>query len=247
MGSLKAAYINEMYKISKKKKIIVSAILYLGVIAIAGLISVTMNNFMGIRLTGSGDFSVLLLSVLNSTLIPLFTAFICIDMFNGEFHANTIKFTLTRPASRFKIYLAKALAAATFILLNLLFVFLSSMLVSLFINGMHINIFKTLAAYLAAFLPLMVFALLVILISNIAKGSASAFMISILLFLAMMAAGLFFSNYQSFFFTSMFDWYNLFMGSYISIHKIIRVLLILCGSGLMLFAGGYYLFEKKDF
>ena len=60
-----------------------------------------------------------MLSVLNYTLIPLFTAFICIDVFGGEFTDNAINKPY-RSTSRYKIFIAKILAISTFIIADLL-------------------------------------------------------------------------------------------------------------------------------
>ncbi len=246
MSSLKSAYCNELYKISKKKKIIVAAILSIAAILLAGVIVSSINNFMGIRVTGKTEFAIMVLSVLSRTLIPLFTAFICIDMFGGELADGTIKFTLTRPVTRLKVYLSKMLAVATFILANLLFVMVVSLIISLFVNGGNVGFLHVIVAYVASFFPLFVFALLVMLISNIVRGTTSAFMLTILVYLVFLGLQFGFSGYQSFFFTSMFDWYNLFLGSFINWQKIFRVLLIFAGFGLMLFGAGYYLFERKQ-
>ena len=244
MSSLKAAYLNELYKISKKKKIIVAAILSIAAIIVAGLIVSSINNFMGIRM--SGTFSIMVLSVLNHTLIPLFTAFLCIDMFGGEFLDGTIKFTLTRPVTRLKVYLSKMLAVGTFILANLLFIMVLSFIFSLFVKGGGAGFFQIMLAHIASFFPLFVFALLVMVISNIVRGTTGAFLLTILIYLVFLGMQIGFSGYQSFFFTSLFDWYTLFLGSYINWNKIFRVLLIFIGFGTMLFGAGYYLFEKKQ-
>lgn len=246
MSNLKAAYLNEMFKLSKKKKLAVAAILSVFAVALALLIALSVNNFMGIRITGAGEFSVLVLQVLSYTLIPLFTAFVCIDMFCGEVGDETIKLTLTRPVSRFKIYVAKALAAASFVLANLIFVMLLSLIASVFIGPSAMSIGHVIGSYLGAFLPLMVFALMVMLVSNIVRGSTSAFFISIVIFLAFLGLQLIFPAYESFFYTSAFGWYTLFWGSFINLSKIIRILLILLGYGTAFFAAGYYLFERKQ-
>jgi len=246
MQALKAVYINELYKISKKKKVVVSFILTLAAVIIAAIIAFCLNSFAGIRVTGSSEFSLLVLSVLSYTLIPLFTAFICIDMFGGEFVEQTMKLTLTRPASRFKVFTGKVLAAASFIIANLLMVMILSVTASFFINGTSFNILKIILSYVLAFFPIFVFALMVILITNCTKGTTSAFMLSVLVFLLFTGLGIAFPYYKSFLFTSLFDWYKLFLGSYINIYKIIRNFFILCGYCIMLFGLGYYLFEKKD-
>ena len=246
MQSLKGAYINEIFKISKKKKITVALILSVVSVIIAAIAVYFLNNFAGIRITGSSDFSIMVMSVLSYTLFPLFAAFISIDMFAGEFADGTIKLTLTSPAPRFKVFLGKVLAIASFILVNLMFVMVLSSVVSIFINGGIANLLRVFASYLMVFFPILIFALVVVLISNIAKGTTSAFMLSILVFLVFNGLGLVFPYFKSLLFTSTFDWYRLILGSYINISKVLRVFLILLGYGIMLFAASYYLFEKRE-
>ena len=247
MTTYRASYINELYKMKKKKKINIALILFTLAVVFAAIIVYSLNNIAGIKVTGSSEFSILVLSVLSYTLIPLFTAFICIDMFSGEFANHTIKLTLTRPASRLKIFTAKILAAATFIISNLMFVMVLSFVISFFIKGTTMSILKIITAYIAVFLPLFIFALLVIVIANITKGSTSAFMLSILVFLVFNGLEIIFPHFKSFLFTSSFDWYGLFLGSYINYSKIFRVFFILSGYAIMLFGIGFYLFDKKDF
>lgn len=246
MEILKAVYINEIFKMSKKKKITVALIFSFVSVILAAILVYSLNNFAGIRVTGSSEFPIMVLTILSYSIFPLFATFICIDMFAGEFVDHTIKFTLTGPASRIKVFLGKILAISTFIIGNLGFVMVISVVSSLFINSSLRNLLKVLIAYIMAFMPIFIFALVVILICNIAKGTTSAFMFSIFIFLVFNGLGLAFPQMKSLLFTSAFDWYRLILGSYINYSKILRVFLILLGYGIMLIAGGYYLFEKKD-
>lgn len=246
MQSLKAVYINEIFKISKKKKITVTLILSVVSVIIAAIAVYFLNNFAGIRITGSSDFSIMVMSVLSYTLFPLFTAFISIDMFAGEFADQTIKLTLTSPAPRFKVFLGKVLAIASFILANLIFVMVLSSLVSIFLNRGIPNLIIVFISHIMVFLPLFIFALVVVFISNIAKGTTSAFMLSILVFLLFNGLALVFPYFKSLLFTSTFDWYRLILGSYINLSKVLRIFLILLGYGIMLFTASYYLFEKRE-
>ncbi len=246
MSSLKAAYLNELYKISKRKKIVVAAILSVAAIGIAGLIVSSLKNFAGINVVGSSEFAILVLSVLNYTLLPLFTAFICIDMFSSEFVEQTIKMTLTRPVSRFLVYLSKVLAAATFILANLLFVMLLSLILSVMIGGSQLSLSDVIGAYLSSFFPLMVLALMVMFIANLTRGTVSAFMLSVLVYIVFLGLGFFWPNAESFFFTSTLDWYILFTGTFVNVQKIFRLSLILLGYGIALFSAGYALFDRRQ-
>ena len=58
MNRFRAAYINELYKLSKKKKITVAAILSVAAVCIGGLIVLGVNNFIGINVTGKSEFGV---------------------------------------------------------------------------------------------------------------------------------------------------------------------------------------------
>ena len=246
METLKAVYINELFKISKRKKITVGLIFSVLSVMVLAMMVYLVNNFAGIRVTGSSEFSIMVLTILSYTLFPLFTAFICIDMFAGEFSDHTIKFTLTGPASRMKVFFGKILAAATFLMGNLAFVMVLSLISSWFINKSIPNILKVLVSYIMAFMPIFIFALVVVLISNMARGTTSTFMLSIALFLLLNGLSVFLPQIQSFLFTSTFNWYRLILGSYINYSKIFRIFLILLGYGIMLSAAGYYFFEKKD-
>lgn len=246
METFKAVYINEMFKISKKKKIAVSLIFSLLSVIVAAIVVYFLNNFAGIRITGSSDFSIMVLTALSYTLFPLFTTFICIDIFAGEFGDGTIKFTLTGLAPRFKVFLGKMIAIATFIMANLIVVMILCLVASIFINSNAPNILKIVLTYIMAFFPQLIFALVVVFLSNIFKGTTSVFMLSILVFLAFNGFGMIFPSFKSFLFTSAFDWYTLILGSYINFGKILRVFLILLGYGIMLSTASYCFFEKRD-
>ncbi len=108
-------------------------------------------------MTGSSEFSIMVLTILSYSIFPLFTTFICIDMFAGEFADHTIKFTLTGPASRIKVFLGKIFTVATFIIGNLVFVMVLSVVASLFINRNIPNLFKIIISYIMAFMPIFIF------------------------------------------------------------------------------------------
>ena len=242
MNALKTAYKNEMFKISKKKKIIVAMSLCIAAAVGIGMIFSGINYLFGVKISAKGNFAMTMLPFLQYTLIPLFTAFICIDMFSGEYTNETIKLTLTRPVSRFKVYLSKVLAAATFIALFLLFALVLTTAISLFTDGFSLNVLKAVPAYIMAFVPLFIFALMVMIVSNFSRGSAGAFLLSIVIFIAFKVLEFVIPAYDSFLFTSHFDWYRL-----VSFYKIVRVFFIYLGYGILFFSFGCFLFERKSF
>jgi ABC-2 type transport system permease protein len=84
------------------------------------------------------------------------------------------------------------------------------------------------------------------LLSNIFRGGLAVFFLSIIVFIGFNFLGIVFSNYSSFFITSMFNWYTLWISETVNVFKIFRQILIMSGCGIMLFTAGYYLFDRKD-
>ncbi|NMA69427.1 MAG: ABC transporter permease [Desulfitobacterium sp.] len=250
MAVFQAALINELEKLYKKRKVMVAMILSILLIVIGQLLILGVRTGLGIRGAGSAEFPLLVLSVAVNTILPLFTALVAIDSFSGEFSQNTMRITLTRPVSRFKVFTAKVVAIGLFILAILAFLFVFSLLAGLIFNVKSttlIGIFKTILAYGVSFFPMLVFALGVILLANILKSGISVFFLSVLFFILFKAVELLFVSYSGIILTSYFDWYNLWLANSFPFLKIFRELLMMLGYGIMFFTGAYYLFDKKEF
>lgn len=249
MAGFKAAFMNEAVKLLKKKKMMAAAILSILAVMIGQIAVTTIKHGLGLRVVGSVEFPIVVLSFIAYTLLPLFAIFVAIDMFNGESSSNTMKITLLRPVSRFGVFSAKVLNLALFIAGNLLFVMVLSLLAGFIFNPSSaslLGIVKVFVSYGLTFFPVFVFALIVVLLSNLIQGGLAVFFLSILVFIGFNFLGIVFSSYSSFFITSMFDWYTLWISESINFFKIFRQILIMSGCGIMLFTTGYYLFDSKD-
>lgn len=249
MAGFKAAVTVEMYKLIKKKKIFVAVVLSIIAVIIGQAALLAIKGGLGLKVAGSAEFPIVVLTIFMYTILPLFTAMIAIDMFSGEFSSNTMKITLTRPVSRFGIYSAKVLNIALFIMANLIFIMLLATTAGLIFNraaSEPISFGKVLISYLTAFLPVFILSLFVVMLSNILKGGLSVFFLSVLTFIGLNFLEVAFSRYSSFFITSMFGWYRLWISDAPNVFKIFRQFLIMSGCGIMFFTAGYYLFEKKD-
>ncbi|KGK90008.1 membrane protein [Desulfosporosinus sp. HMP52] len=250
MAVFQAALLNEIEKLYRKKKVLVAILLSLAVIVIGQLVIVGVRSGFGLRGTGSVEFPMLVLSVVVNTILPLFTALVTIDSFSGEFSQNSMRITLTRPISRFKIYTAKITSIVLFILGALLLLLVFSMLAGFIFNANSASfdsLGRTVFSYLVSILPMTVLALGIVLLANIFRSGIAVFFISILIFLAFKVLGLLFSQYSSLFLTTQLDWYNLFLVNSFPLAKIARQFLIMLGSGIMLFSAGFYIFDKKEF
>ena len=246
MQSFNAVFINELEKLIKRKKFISAAIISFISIIIGQLIVVAVKHFSGINVAGASVFPTFVLSVFSYTIIPLFGIFVAVDLFAGEFSSNTMKLTLSRPVSRFKIFTAKIASLAVFIASHLIFVMLVSMLSSLIVSGLKFNFLTVLMAYTANFFPIFVFILLSALLSNILKGATSVFMLSIFAYLVLLALGIVFSSLSSLFIVPLFGWFTMFIGGFINIWKILRTFVIILSMGAILFSAGYFIFEKRS-
>lgn len=250
MAVFQAALINEIEKLYKKKKALVAILLSLAVIVIGQLAIVGVRSGFGLRGAGSVEFPMLVLSVVVNTIMPLFTALVAIDSFSGEFSQNSMRITLTRPVSRFKVFSAKISAIVLFILATLLLLLIFSMVAGFIFNTNSAtldSVARTVFSYILSLLPMVVLALGIVLLANFFKSGTSVFFVSILVFIVLKVLGVLFSQYSSLFITTQLDWYNLFLVNSFPVWKIIRQFLIMLGSGIMLFTAGFYLFDKKEF
>lgn len=250
MVEFKAALINELEKLYKKKKVLVAASVSLIFIILGQLSIIVLRSGFGVRGTSSIEFPILVLSVVVNTILPLFTALVTIDSFSGEFAQNTMKIAITRPVTRLKFFTAKITAVILFIFVNLLFVMLFSTVTGFIFNSNSytlLGIIRILVSYLVTLLPMLVFSLLIVLLTNILRSGISVFFVSILIFIVFKALGIVFSSYSGLFFTSMMNWYTLWIMDSISFMKIFRQFMMMCSYVILLFTGSYYLFDKKDF
>lgn len=249
MDVYKAVVINEIEKILKRKKAVVIIIISFLAIIIGQLIVIGTRSGWGLGVVGGAQFPLLVLDVFNNSILPLFTALAAIDMFTGEFSHNTMKITLTVPASRFKVYLGKITAIAFFILANLLIIMLLGLLMGIIFNpsnGVIAEIPKIIAAYIVSALPMLSLALVIVLFANLLKSSTSVFFIAILVFLACKVLGIVFPKYSTLFITSLLDWYKLWIASSLPFFKLLREFLMMAGYAIIFFTAGFYLFEKKN-
>lgn len=248
MDGLKATYQNELFKIRKKKKLIAGGILSIIAVLIGQVSTTLVNQNLGLLVVNSTDLPLIVLNVMMYSIFPLFVTFLTIDMFNSEYNTNTMKLVLTKPTSRFSIFTAKFLALLTIIALNIVFVMLLSLIIGIAFNFStvtFIGIVRSIIAYIVSIVPLVVFALFVIILANLVKSGNTVFFLTILSFVLLYVIGLLFHPASSFLFTSMFDWYRLWISDSLHFFKLLRMSLIMIGCSIMLYSIGYSLFERK--
>ena len=249
MESLKASLFIEAEKMYRKKKVRIVIILSVAVIAFVQLISSVIRSGLGILWNTSSVFPITVLSVISSTILPLFTALIIIDAFTGEFSHNTMKLSVTRPVSRFKIYLSKLVATALFVLFNLMIVMVLSTIVGVLFNSASmdlIGLVRIFLSYLVTLVPIMAFAVVIAFLANVFKSSAIVFFISILIFIASSVLSVLFPEGSGALLTSALDWYKLWIADSLPVGRILIQLALMAGYILIFFTAGYNRFDKRD-
>lgn len=250
MEEFKAATINELEKLYKKKKLLISGIISLIFIIIGQFAVLGVRNGFGIRGASSSEFPLLVLSLIVNTILPLFTALVTIDSFSSEFSHNTMKISITRPISRFKFFSAKILSIIVFISLNLLFVMVFSTVIGAICNSnsfTFLEILKVPLCYIVTIFPMIILSLFITILANTFKSGTSTFFLSVLIFIAFKVLEVILLKYSGIFFTSMFSWYNLWIIDGFPLMTIFRQFLLMLSYGILFFTFGYYLFDKKEF
>lgn len=250
MVRIKAALINELEKLYKNKKILVSSLLSLIFIILGQVFILILRNNFGIRGVSSTEFPMLVLSIFTNTLLPLFIAFITIDSFCGEYSNNTMKLCLTRPISRLKLFIVKITSIVIFIFLTLMIMMVFSTILGLIFNANSFtfeNIIKIIISYIVTLLPMTILCLMIILFTNIFENGIAVFFLSVLIFIVFKILAIFFPSYSGILFTSIMGWHTLWIMDNIPFIKIFHNFMMMLSYGIILFTITYYIFDKKDF
>ncbi len=250
MVEFKASLKNEIEKLYKRKKVLVAVIISLIFIIVGQLSMVALRSGFGLRGVSSMEFPILVLSVVVNTILPLFTALVTIESFSGEFSQNTMKIAITRPISRLKFFTSKLIAIMIFILANLLFVMIFSILAGLLFNANSFtlgSIFKIFISYIVTLIPMVILSIIIAFFANIIRSGIGVFFLSIFVFVTFKGIGLVFYRYSGMFITSLMSWYTLFIMETIPVFKIFLQFMMMLSYGIIFFTAGYYLFDKKEF
>ncbi|OPH52084.1 hypothetical protein BC351_33535 [Paenibacillus ferrarius] len=248
MPSLTANVWNETIKMAAKKKTIFFLAVTLLMPVLAGLLLARFQSGIGIGAIASQDFPILMLGLLTSIFLPLFVFMGAADVFSGEMGDRTMKNTLTRPITRFKVFASKQIALSVYIALFLVAGLAASVISALFFQnfGGFDTVVKWFLAYGAAFVPLLVLSIVAVFLAQFFSSSSSALTVSILLYLAFKVAAFFIPQIATYSPTAYMDWHMLWIGSQIAIGKISTIFMFLAACSILFFTAGFYLFDKKE-
>ncbi|MEW9702161.1 ABC transporter permease subunit [Paenibacillus sp. SI8] len=248
MHSLTANVWNETIKITAKKKTLFFLAATLLLPVLAGVLLSRFQIGIGIGAIASQDFPIVMLGLFTSIFLPLFVFMGAADVFSGEMGDRTMKITLTRPITRFKVFASKQIALSLYIALYLIAGLLASILSALFFQhfGGFGTVINWILAYASAFVPLLVLSITAVCMSQFFSSSSSALTVSILLYLAFKVAAFFIPQIATYSPTAYTDWHMLWIGSSMAIGKISSIFMFLIACSILFFTAGFYLFDKKE-
>ena len=249
MTAFKAAYTNELIKMRRKSKLVTGAVLSLAAALLWQLALSLVGSGIGVKLGDATGFALSVLGFYTTTLLPLFAVFVVIDSFNGEYAANTMKQTLTRPLARLGIFSSKVCAIATYVLASLALMMLVTTCIG-FVGSPQtfslLNLWRILVAYAVTWLPVMVFMLLVVLLAQLSPNGILTFFLAVFTFIGLHAMRLFFPQLSNMLIVPLFDWYVGWIASSSNIAALLRQTVLLISSGLIFFGLGCRMFERKE-
>lgn len=247
MKKFTACFINEFQKLTHRKKYLVFLLIGIGICILnilSKMLVARISSGMVNLTTANSSMSTFTLFI--EYYIPLVTMMAVCDLFSTEYQDLTIKATLTRPITRFKIYLGKVCAVTALAVIYLAVIFVAANALELMINRRLSRLGYALGAYLMDIIPLFLVILLSALINQLGKGGTLAMFLCIVIYLALKIAGIFIPNLSGLLFTGYMQWHKLWLGHMLPPRAMISKVALLVGYGLIFFSGGYYLFLKRE-
>ena len=247
-----AAYLNETDKLIRRKKYIV--FLVIGVI-ICMLWAILGNIASGLIRQHGGIFVVLtptpmgILPFFLQILLPLLIFMGVTDLITTEGAEHTMKAMICRPVERWKLYAAKLLAVMSYVTLYLACVFIISAVLNQ-VLGRALNmdaLMRALASYVLTIPTLAVLAAFAAFVALLGRSGSLIMFLLIAMYLAMSILPIFFPILSELLFTSYLGWYRLWIGVLPGASRLLHMLVIVVGYGVVFFMAGSLIFDRKEY
>lgn len=253
MKLLLSATINEWVKLTTRKK----TLLFLFMTALLpflGLYVVTrMQSGLGITGITAADYPLTYLTLLAKYMLPLHLFMMAADLYAGEAGDRTLRATIVRPISRFKIYASKQLAMFALLLAHLAVGAASSIAAAIFLpaargSSYASGLLDAVSAYAAAAVPLFVLSVIAAYVAQLFRNATGALAVSIVLYGAAMLLAVIFPAAASYSPTTYMDWHTFLVGNGVAMSAggVMTVFSFLLGCGIVFYTAGLYQFDNKE-
>ena len=247
---------NELIKSFSKKKFYVFMIIVILLELLPWLQSLLGELHMVVN---GQNLSVIMLSGVAGSIIPLFIILSLADMITDEYSSGTLKLSLIHPVTRTQLLIAKIFSLVIIITVLLVFAIATGYIVGTFIFGWgdafvfqgndystFEGILITLGIYAASILPLTIFILLLTLLSLQFTSSGITVGVGIGLMVTMDMFGQVFSSLRPYLLTTYFQKFPMIIISGNYGGDLAAALLILLVYGITSYSISIYQFNKRD-
>lgn len=188
-----------------------------------------------------------MLGFVTDIIIPLIVFMAVTDLFASEVQEDTLKASLMRPLTRFKVMTSKSLAVFILSCAVMLVMFIACLVMQI-VSGNSLSIVpQSLAAYLIDMIPIISLVAMALLINMISKSPTLAMLLCIVFYIFFKYLNLYVSPLGQMVFTAYTQWHKIWIGSLLPVGALMAKAGILFGSVLILYTLSYIMFDSKDY
>ncbi len=180
-------------------------------------------------------------------LVPLVVFMAVTDLFASEVQEDTLKASLMRPLTRFKVMTSKSLAAFVLGCGVILVMFAVCLVIQIISGNSLASVPATFMAYVIDMIPVFSLVAMALLINMIAKSPTLAMLLCIVVYIFFKYLNFYVSPYGQMIFTAYSQWHKIWIGSLLPFGTMLSKVGILFGSVLILYTLSYIIFDKKDY
>lgn len=252
MTALYTGYRNEFNKLMKRRKYIV----FLCIGAFLCILWAVLGNLISGFIGGRGGMFINLtptpmgaLPFFLQVMIPFLIFMGVTDLITTEKAEHTMKAMVYRPIERWKLYTGKLLAVMTYAAIYLACIFVVSTALDQTVGrGQGLGqISIALASYALTLVPLAVLTMFAAFMAIICRGGSLSMFLLIVIYLAFSVVPAVFPVMSELLFTSYLGWHRLWIGATPGAQRMLHMLTIILGYGVVFFTAGSLIFDKKEF
>jgi ABC-2 type transport system permease protein len=171
------------------------------------------------------------------------------DLITVEGAENTMKAVICRPVERWKLYISKILAVLSYAALYL-FCLLVICAIMTQVLGKPLGAGEfiiSFVSYALTLIPLAILAAFAALIALFGKSGTLTMFLLIIIYILLNVMPIFFPVLTEMLFTSYLSWHRLWIGALPGASKMLHMLIIIFGYGVVFFTAGSLLFDRKEY
>lgn len=238
---------NELKKLLMKKKYLVLTIIG----AIICILRIGGNVLIGKITDGEvvikSNLIMEMVGFVFEILVPLIIFMGITDLFASEVQEDSMKASLIRPLTRFKVMTSKSLAVFLLGCVVTFAIFVISLIIQIVSGNNLKSVPITFVSYLIDMIPLMAIVSMALLINMISKSPTLAMLLCIVVYVFFKYLNYYISPVGQMIFTAYSQWHKIWVGNVLPFTALASKVGILFGSILILYTLSYIIFDSKDY